>query len=74
MHGRHTDSPDSEQSSLTMSTFAASFPIHILLRKSFNEWELQCNSLGRKGRNGELEAGVSLSRQVNPGEMFPALE
>lgn len=74
MHGRHTDSPDSEQSSLTMSTFSASFPIYILLRKRFKEWELQCNSLGRKGGNGELEAGVSLSRQVNPGEMSPALE
>lgn len=30
--------------------------------------------LGRKGGYAELEAGGSLSRQVNPGELFPALE
>lgn len=65
---------DSEQSSLATSPFSASFPVYLRLRKSFKEWELQCNSLGRKGGKAELEAGVSLSRQVNPGEMFPASE
>lgn len=59
---------------LITSTSSASFPKYIGWRKRFKEWELQCNSLGRKGGNAELEAGGSLSRQVNPGELFPALE
>lgn len=74
MGGTLTLLSDSEWSSLTMSTLSVSFPIYILLRKSFKEWELQCNSLGRKGGNAELAAGGSLSWQVNPGEMFPASE
>jgi len=57
-----------------MSTLSASFPIYLLLRKSFTEWEIQCKSLGRQGGNAELEARDSLSRQVNPGEVFPASE
>ena len=73
MGGMLTLLSDSEQSSLTIRTLSPSFPIYILLRKSFKEWELQCNSLGRKGGNAELEAGVSFIQTGESRRDVPSL-